>query len=439
MVYNRILLIYENIGGGRIMKKIFSDKLYSNATYLMLTSIVTSGLGFFFWTIVAGFYSVEQVGLASTIITSMMLLATLSTLGFDLGLVRFLPQLGKEKSNKLINSCLTLSGILAILLSIIFLIGLRFWAPKLIPTLRGNMLFTFLFVLFTFVWLLGMLVDAVFIAKRTAKYIFIRNLVFSVIKLIIPFFVITLGAFGIFFSWGFSALIAFFIVLLYIIPKLGYGLRFFVDRTVIRPVFKFSMGNYVANFLRSSPPFLLPLLITNILYPEITAYFYVSWMIAAILFMIPEAVSSSLLAEVSTNEERFKENLRRGIIFAYLLVIPGVFFIFLLGDRLLLLFGELYRDNALEPLKLFAFSAILYGINIIYVAVNNIRKKVHVVILVHGITAVITIGMSCLLMRGYGLEGIAVAWVLSQIAVSLFIVCRNFGDIKRVVSSIISR
>ncbi|MEA3255353.1 MAG: polysaccharide biosynthesis C-terminal domain-containing protein [Candidatus Altiarchaeota archaeon] len=421
------------------MKRIFGDKLYGNATYLMVTSVVTSGLGFFFWTIVAGFYSVGEVGLASTIITSMMLLAALSTLGFDLGLVRFLPQLGKEKSDKLINSCLTLSGIFAILLPIIFLIGLRFWAPKLIPILWGNILFTFFFILFTFVWLLGMLVDAVFIAKRTAKYIFIRNLVFSVIKLIIPFFVITLGAFGIFFSWGFSALIAFFIVLLYFIPKLGYGLRFFVDRAVIKPVFKFSMGNYVANFLGSSPYFLLPLLITHILSPEITAYFYVSWMIAAILFMIPAAVSSSLLAEVSTNEERFKENLRRGIIFAYLLVIPGVFFIFLLGDRLLLLFGELYRDNALEPLKIFAFSAILYSINIIYVAVNNIKKRVDLVVLVNGITAFITLGVSYLLMESYGLMGIAFAWTLSQIVVILFIVCRHLGDFRRIVSFIISR
>ncbi|RLI84943.1 MAG: polysaccharide biosynthesis protein, partial [Candidatus Altiarchaeales archaeon] len=215
------------------MQRVFSDKLYSNATYLMLTTIVTSGLGFFFWAIVARFYTVEDVGLATTIISSMMLIATLSVLGFDIGLIRFLPQADLEKSKRMINSCLSISGILSISLVVIFLLGLDFLSPKLL-FIRESASFISLFALFTFIWSLSMLVDGIFISQRIAKYVFARSAIFSILKLSVPILVVTLGSFGIFFSWGISALVAFLIAIFYLLPKiiLGYRPRFSVNKKI---------------------------------------------------------------------------------------------------------------------------------------------------------------------------------------------------------------
>jgi O-antigen/teichoic acid export membrane protein len=44
------------------MKQRISSPLYRNSLFLMANVIVTTALGFFFWMVVARFYSVAEVG-----------------------------------------------------------------------------------------------------------------------------------------------------------------------------------------------------------------------------------------------------------------------------------------------------------------------------------------------------------------------------------------
>ena len=81
--------------------------LYKNSVFLIASSTSAAGSGFFFWVIAARFYSAEEVGLASAIISAMGLVSLLSLLGFDISLVRFLPE--REDKQEPINSCLTIS------------------------------------------------------------------------------------------------------------------------------------------------------------------------------------------------------------------------------------------------------------------------------------------------------------------------------------------
>ena len=80
--------------------------LFKNAYFLMFSSLTSAGSGFF-WLIAARFYSTADIGLASAIISAMGLISMLSLLGFDISLVRFLPE--REDKQELINSCLTIS------------------------------------------------------------------------------------------------------------------------------------------------------------------------------------------------------------------------------------------------------------------------------------------------------------------------------------------
>ena len=110
----------------------FKDPLHKNAIYLMMNHLVTSGLGFIFWMIVARYYPPEEVGLASVIISSMLLIAILGNLGFGIGLIRFLPNAKIKDANEMINSCFTISGIFTSVLILIFLLGLNIWSPGLV-------------------------------------------------------------------------------------------------------------------------------------------------------------------------------------------------------------------------------------------------------------------------------------------------------------------
>ena len=104
------------------LKRLYGVSLYRNAIYLMLNSAALAVLGFVFWILAARFYSTEEVGLAAAIIAAATFLALLSTLGLDYGLIRFMPNSGK-KFNSLVNSCFTVSGLAAIVFSLIFLAG----------------------------------------------------------------------------------------------------------------------------------------------------------------------------------------------------------------------------------------------------------------------------------------------------------------------------
>ncbi len=104
------------------LKQHLNDPLFKNAYFLMLSSVTSAGAGFFFWLIAARFYSTEEVGLVSAIIAAMGLISMLSLLGFDISLVRFLPE--REDKKELINSCLTISFIFSLALTLIFIAGI---------------------------------------------------------------------------------------------------------------------------------------------------------------------------------------------------------------------------------------------------------------------------------------------------------------------------
>jgi len=80
------------------LKQHLSDPLFKTAYFLMFSSLTSAGSGFFFWLIAARFYSTADIGLASAIISAMGLISMLSLLGFDISLVRFLPECSSVKA-----------------------------------------------------------------------------------------------------------------------------------------------------------------------------------------------------------------------------------------------------------------------------------------------------------------------------------------------------
>jgi O-antigen/teichoic acid export membrane protein len=320
------------------LKQHLHDPLFKNAIHLISTTVATAALGFGFWMVVTRYYASEEVGLASTIISAMNLLAMLSLLGFNVALIRFLPNANEKEDT--INSCFTLSLLAALLISAIFLLGLNIWSPKLL-FLKQHLLFAALFIAFTGIWVITTLLNSVFISNRTSKYVLLKESVFGTSKIPIPVFLVSFGAFGVFFAWGIGSVIAFIVGVIFlfrIIPH--YKPAMVVKRAVVNDMFHFSFWNYIANFFNMAPAFILPIVITNVLSPDITAYFYISWMIATLLFMIPVGISQSLFAEGSNIEGKVGEDVRKSMKFISLLLIPAIIFILIFGDKFLLLFGK---------------------------------------------------------------------------------------------------
>lgn len=402
----------------RLAKNVRADSLQRNSLYLILNAGIGSVLGFVFWVIVARYYTPYEVGLASAILSASMMIATLSNPGFGIGIIRYLPS-AKENSIKLINSFMTVASGISIVLSVIFLASIDHHSKNL-AYIKSSHLYSLIFILFTLCILLVQMQDSIFIAKRKSEYILLKNLILN-IRILFPVFFLSIGAFGIFASYGIAFVLALIISTLFLIPRIieGYFPNIYIDKFLIKKTFNYSIGNYIASFFEMAPGLLLPIIIANILNPELTAYFYIAWTVAGILYMIPRSITTSLFAEGSHMDSKFHDELIKSIKLILILVIPSMCAIFLFGSKLLYLFGKNYSENAIVLLQILTISTLPLAINSVYFAKWRVEKKISNIITVNAFIATITLAGGIYFAPDFGIIGFGIAWFFAQIIMSL--------------------
>jgi O-antigen/teichoic acid export membrane protein len=393
------------------LKSYLTDPLRRNAVFIMLTNAVAAIFGFFFWLVAARFYSTEEVGLATALISATALLGTIAKVGFDFGLVRFLPQ-SKDRS-AIINTCYTIAGILSLVTAVVFLLGLGFWSPKLL-FIRSSWIYIVAFIAFTCLSTINQLQGQVFIAFRATHYFLSQNLIGGLRLLIIVFLTFS-GAFGIFSSMGLASILSILVGLIFIFKSLpGYRPVPSISNTVVRDMTRFSLTNYVASIFGSLPVYLLPLIIIGVLTPEAGAYFNVSWSIAGILSMATAGTTSSLLTEGSYDQSNLAKQVVKTLKFNLFFILPGIVVLLILGKLILSLYGADYASNSLWLLWLFAIMYIPQSVIMLFLTVARIQMKVKAIILTDATLAILTVGFSYMLMKFIGLIGVGIVFISVQ-------------------------
>jgi O-antigen/teichoic acid export membrane protein len=407
------------------IKQLWGIPLYSNAFYLMVTGLLTSFLGFAFWIVVARFYSAADVGLASAAISAMGLVAAFAHLGLGIGLIRFLPHSG-EKANSLINTALTIGTLASILGVIIFIAGLGIWSPALL-FIRQSPIYLAAFVIFTVVSVTLSLTGESFIGKRRAGFVVGQNLALSVLRLILPVILATFfHSFGIFASWGISLLVALLVSMFLFLPRAqsGYKPFFTINKKVVNEIMHFSFANYIGNLLWGLPATILPIMMLNLLGAEPTAYFYVAWAIANAFSLVSGASSLSLLAEGSYDEGRLASNTWRSLKVTFLILVPAVILLLVIADKLLLLFGSSYSENATTLLRILGVSILPCAVTNIFLSIKRVEKKLKAIVGLTAFVAIATLSLTYLLLPIMGTNGAGIAWLSAQGIIALTIVAR---------------
>lgn len=392
-----------------------NDSLYRNSIFLILSTAVMAFFGFFFWMINARLFAPEQVGIGTTLISVMTLISSFSLLGLGNSLIKYLPT--SERKNEKINTSFALVGLTSIFISIIFLVLLKTFSPKLL-FIRESFIFSLMFVLFIVFSSLNAISENVFIAYRSTVFVLIKNTILSLAKLILPFALVALGAYGIFMSFGIATTIAFVFSLVFLTSKFNYVFVPVVNTDIVKRMTKFSLGNYIAGFIGGLPAMVLPLLITNSIGAKFSAYFYMDMMIANFLYVIPLATSQSLFAEGSYNEKEIREHVKKATRIISIILIPAIILTFLFGKYILLAFGKEYSNEGITFLQILAISGIFVSINYIGNTLFYIKHKIKLIILINFIGSSIILGLSYSLISK-GLLGIGSAWLLGQGAISV--------------------
>ena len=413
------------------LSQFVSISLYRNALYLIAGSIVTTALGFFFWMTVARFYSTTEVGYGSAIISAVNIIALFSVIGLNFAIIRFLP--GSDKPREMINSCLTISGLVSLFAAVIFLIGTDFWSPAL-SFVKDNAVFFLIFVAMAVFSTLSAVTGSVYIARRRAVFVLFTDTTVSLLKIpLVVAFAAFLHTSGVVASWSMSIGIALFISILLYLPRVvnGYLPAPSFNLNHVRGVWKYASNSYLTSLLTRVPILILPIMVVNMLGTENNAYFYVAWTVANVLGAVTRSVSQSLFAESVNSREDMKSNAVRSVLFTCVLLVPAIIVLIVVGKWILLAFGSSYSDNALRLLWLLAISSLPRGIIHIYSGLLRAQDRLKELSIIRSLIAVFLLVSCWFVIPVYGIIGIGYIWLAIQTLAAIAITLRVMSHAGR--------
>lgn len=415
-----------------LIKLFTGSSFHMNAFYLMLATFVLAATGFLFWVIVARMYDTTSVGLATTILSVSTLLSLLGLAGFDTTLVRFLPR--SEARNNSINSSLMVVTILTILLTSIVAVILPLVSPKLV--IFHEVWFAVAFVFFTVVSSLNILTNAVFLAYKQARYIFIINALFGASKIVLLFLGVPGSEATIFIFVGVSQAIGLTLSLVWMKQKFDFVFLPQIDLQALRLVRKFSVSMYVSSILNLLPPTLIPLIIVAASGPREAAYYYMAFTIASVLYTVAYASMQSAFAEGSHDQASLAMHIKKAGRLIAIILIPGSVVLAFLSGFLLSWFGSGYVEGAALLLQVFAISALPVALYSALGAIFKVTKKLVAVVIMNVVYASVILVSVSLFSPSIGINAVGWAWALGNIAACLtgvwFLVKRRRG-LKKVL------
>lgn len=400
-----------------------SSSLCSNAFYLMLNNISTALLGFVFWKVITIFYTPAEVGIGVALLTASSLVAAIGNMGLGSGIIRFVPRSGAA-SNKIINIAFTMAGLVAILMSLLYLLCVEYWSQALM-IIRETFGISLAFVLISIATGLSNLIDHALLAGRATQYVFLKNSVISLLKIPIPIFVFfSAGGLGIYLGTGVALGLGIIISGLFILPKVHkeFFFRPALVKSIIKKILPYSFTNYAAGLLNGSPGYIYPLIVINLLGEEYNAYFYIPWVLCTAIMVIPTGLSNSLFAEGSHDARSLARDGRRALLLSLILTIPTIGAIQFLSEWILDLFGPNYSIQGSLVLKYLSLSVFPMSISLLFIAINQVKKKLILIIAQAGLTSFLTIGLGYFFIIHYGILGIGIAYTVSNIIVALVVV-----------------
>ena len=211
----------------------------------------------------------------------------LSRLGFDQSIVWFTPKYDKSA---VFWSSAIITTFFAMLIGVVFIFGIDFWSPELQVVKRAPQAFLLILGAYSIYYLASIALVSI---RQGRAYLYQGAIMGSRVIFLYP--LACFSSLGIVFSFGISL----FLALLFSCHTLfrnGIN-RIGISRDFILKSFNYSAGNYVAGLFLLTPNQVLPLLVLNILGPQETAQYYLTFTLVSVLYMIPNAVSTSLFIE----------------------------------------------------------------------------------------------------------------------------------------------
>ena len=421
------------------------DSLVRNSLYMMSATVATAVLGYVFWIVAARVFSTAQVGTASAVMSLCSTVALFTYLGPGAMLVERLHTYEQPHAWKsfIVRTCAASAAVTAVLAAVTIPLiahargyGSYFGAPgaAVIAVIGAS------------VWTVVQMYCSAFIAARRADGMFAVQGLISLFKvlLVVPLCAAGLGAPGIVIAWVASSVIGAAAGAFWLLPRIepvaaatapaaapaaeegGAGGDHRGRRARhARPPGKQAgylshlVGQHLTSVGGQMTPLLLPVLVAARLGAGRNAYFYITWMIGSVFFMVSPSISQALFAESVRNDAGLRPTVAKAFRIAAFLLIPAIVVMIAGGKLILAIFGQAYVSAGYGLLVLLAISALPDAVSNVAVAVCRATGRLSSSASINlGILA-FTVISAWLLMPRLGLLGVGIGWLSAQVLSAL--------------------
>jgi len=407
-----------------------NNPLFRNGYALILSVATTSGLGFVYWILAARSYPADTVGINSAAIAAMMFLGGIAQLNMTSALIRFTPVAGRD-ALRFITATFGVGAAVAILLTAIFLLGLNTWAPAL-GFLGSSPAFVLWFFLASIGWCIFVLQDSALVGLRQATWVPIKNTIFAVGKIILMLaFIVLTPSYGLFASWTVAMAVSVIFTNLIIFQGVRPEFKQEGSSLIVPQIIRYVAADYIGSLFWLAAATLLPLIVTAKAGAAANAYFFLAWQTAYLLYHVSASMGSSLIVEASRDPNQLSTFTYRVVMLTLLLLVPSVGILVVGAPYILSIFGPEYSAEASTLLRLLGLSAIPYMVNILFVSVSRVQRKMKNIIAAPVAMGVLILILSVLLIDVYGITGVGLAYLIGQGVVALAVIATHIRPILK--------
>ncbi len=397
--------------------------LYLNAYALIVSNVVTSGLGVVYWAAAARLYPVEVVGISFAIISTTTFVIGVSQLNLRVALIRLVPAAGAATA-RLVGTAYAVSlAVTAVVALVVFggmaALGQGSLSLDHVSSPAG----VALLVVAALASTVFNLQDGVLTGLRRTVWVPIENGLYSLVKLLLLIAVV--GAFpliGILVSWFVPIFVAVGLISYALVSRwipahiaAGAGRSIAMGR---RRLLGFVAADYVGSLCALAITALLPVLIVAGLGGREGAYFSIVWTISQSLNLLAVNMCASMTVETIHANADLSMETRRVALHMARLLIPTVLLLLVFAELVLRVFGADYAANGTTALRLLSIGALPAAVNTLFIATARIRGRGREILAVQAVLATLTLAGGALLVGPLGINGVPMAWLIAQTAVA---------------------
>lgn len=409
------------------------NRLLRNGYALMCNTGVTAVLGLAYWVLAARLYPPGAIGTGSAVVSALLFVAGVSQLNLQGALTRFLPVAG-DRTGAFLAGAYAIAATAGLALGGVAVATAGWWSPMDSP-LRDGPWFAVAFVAAVIAWCCFVLQDSALTALRETTWVPVENGLFGLGKIVL--LVALSGGTGaaIFAAWTVPAALC-------LVP-----VNILLFRTVVprrrsrrpaptallspRSIARFVGGDYVGSIFTQALLTLLPLVVVGTLGSRLGGRFYVPWVVATTIDLLPGNLATSFIVESSLAEHRLADYARTVLRRTLLLVAPLAVGTAALAPVLLIPFGKGYVADSATVLRLLGAATLPRAVSTLYIGVCRAQRRVGRLAAVQAAQAVLVVGAAAALMPSMGLAGAGVASLAGQGVVALFVLPRLLEAIRR--------